>query len=60
LRYLDDCEHFGFGGGTSDNLAGDLQRDAEALQMAINERRDVEDAASKWGYDAEAVPSKQR
>lgn len=54
-NYLNDCECLCF--GTS---ADCVEQATMFLQAAIDERRSVEDYVSKWGYDAEGDPSKQR
>lgn len=54
-KYLEDCESFCLDGASP----ASLEQAAQFLQMAIGQRRAVEDYVRKWGYDAETTPSKQ-
>jgi hypothetical protein len=55
LNYLDDWEYFCFGGGLDDPTAY-LGYATLFLKIAADQRRAVEDAVSKFGYDVMAVP----
>ena len=54
-KYLEDCEFFCID-GTSPAC---LEQATKLLQMAIDQRRSIEDYVKKWGYNAEGVPSKR-
>lgn len=54
-KYLEDSESFCLEGASPTSL----EQAAQFLQMAIAQRRAVEDYVRKWGHDAEGFSPKQ-